>query len=87
MTLCNLGKEESMVRKKLGELLIERGHVTQAQLDEALRQQDRTGERLGTLLVKLGYITEDTLTDVVSDRLGIPRVSLSAMVMDPQVIQ
>lgn len=87
MTLCNLGKEESMVRKKLGELLIERGLVTQAQLDEALRQQDRTGERLGTLLVKLGYITEDTLTDVVSDRLGIPRVSLSAMVIDPQVIQ
>ncbi len=76
-----------MIRKKLGELLIERGLVTQDQLDEALRQQRVSSERLGTLLVQLGYVSEDQLTDVVSERLGIPRVSLSAMVIDPQVIQ
>src|SRR2546426_1537771 len=32
-------------RKKIGEMLIGAGHMTQAQLDEALAEQGRTGER------------------------------------------
>lgn len=87
MTRHKLGKELSMIRKKLGELLIDRGLVSAEQLESALQQQSRSGARLGTVLVELGYVSEDDLTDVVSERLGIPRVSLSAMVIDPQVIQ
>ncbi|MBD3402092.1 type II secretion system protein GspE [candidate division GN15 bacterium] len=87
MSRHKLRKELNMLRKKLGELLIERGMITEEQLSEALQHQARTGRRLGTVLTELGYVSEDEMVDVVSDRLGIPRVTLNAMVIDPQVIQ
>jgi len=76
-----------MPRKKLGELLIEKGLITQEQLDAALKKQQRTGDRLGKILLELEYLSEDDMVDVVSERLAIPRVTLASMVIDPQVIQ
>ncbi len=75
-----------MTRKKLGDLLIERGHVTPDQLEVALRQQATSGHRLGNILVETGVITEEQLIDAISERLQIPKVSLDAMVIDPAVI-
>lgn len=43
----------------LGENLIAKGQLTQAQLDSALAKQKETpGERVGEILVKLGYVTK-----------------------------
>lgn len=75
-----------MARKKLGDILIERGFITPSQLEEALKQQPATGMRLGDLLVDLGALTEIQLLEAISDRLAIPRVSLGSMVIDPNVI-
>ncbi|MBD3257722.1 type II secretion system protein GspE [candidate division GN15 bacterium] len=75
-----------MMRKKLGDLLVERGLITTEQLQIALQQQSSTGKRLGNILVESGAISEDQLIEAVSDRLSIPRVSLEGMVVDPQVI-
>jgi len=41
-------------RKRLGEILIERGKLDAGGLDRALRLQQDSGERLGVLLVTLG---------------------------------
>ena len=76
-----------MPRKKLGELLLDKGLVTQAQITEALRIQSRTGKRLGQILIDQKFVSEDDMVDMVSERLAIPRVSLGSMVIDPQVIQ
>lgn len=76
-----------MPRKKLGELLIDKGLITQEQLETALKRQQRTGERLGKILLDMNFLSEDDMVDVVSERLSIPRVTLSSMVIDPQVIQ
>jgi bacteriophage N4 adsorption protein B len=44
----------------LGENLIAKGLLTQAQLDAALAKQKETpGERIGEILVKLGFVTKD----------------------------
>lgn len=76
-----------MVRKKLGDILIDKGYITPEQLDEALRNQPAAGQRLGDHLVQRGVITEEQLLEAISDRLAIPRLSLDSMVIDPEVIQ
>jgi bacteriophage N4 adsorption protein B len=45
-------------KTRLGEALVQGGAVSQAQLQEALAAQQRTGRPLGEVLVELGYITE-----------------------------
>lgn len=57
--------------KRIGELLRERGLITQRQLDEALAQQKTSGEFLGQILVKRGLITADQLVPVFADQFGI----------------
>ena len=46
-------------RQLLGELLVDRGLISLAELDEALAEQRRTGEFLGTILVRLGAISSE----------------------------
>jgi len=75
------------VKKKIGDLLVEKGYITELQLEEALREQAISGRRLGELLVEKEYISENQLLETISDRLGVPKVSLSQMVLDPQVVQ
>ena len=48
-------------RMRLGELLIQMGALTEAQLVLALREQARGGQRVGEVMVRLGFITEDEL--------------------------
>lgn len=76
-----------MIRKRLGDLLVERGLINNDQLKEALVVQERTGERLGNILVSKGVIDEDQLLEAVSERLGIPKISLAQLVIDPQIVQ
>ena len=72
-----------MLRKKLGEILIERELITAEQLQQALDEQQSTGVRLGTLVIQKGWVSEDQMVDIVSERLNIPRVALSSMVHRP----
>lgn len=65
-----------MARKRLGELLLEKGALTQPQLDACLAAQRQTPQRLGVLLVQKGYISEELLAGALSEALGIPLVTL-----------
>jgi len=56
--------------KRLGELLVERGAIQQADLDRALYIQKTAGGRLGALLLRTGAISEDVLLATLSDQLG-----------------
>ncbi len=76
-----------MARKKIGDLLVEKGFITPAQLEEGLKAQAVTGKRIGELLVEKGFLTEEQLVDGVAERLGIPKVSLDLLVIDPAVVQ
>ncbi|MCP4684503.1 MAG: Flp pilus assembly complex ATPase component [bacterium] len=76
-----------MARKKLGDLLKERGYINDSQLQTALDEQKSTGKRLGHILVESQTISEEQLLEAISDRLSIPKVTLEAMVIDPAVAQ
>lgn len=61
---------------RLGDLLIELGHLREADLRAALANQAAATEKrkLGEILVESHMITEQKLTDVLSDLLGLPAV-------------
>jgi type IV pilus assembly protein PilB len=63
-------------RKRIGEVLIDQGLITEEQLQMGLEEQKRSGMKLGHCLVKLKYITEEKLIDVLSAQLDIPHVVL-----------
>ena len=71
-----------MARKRIGELLLERGAITEAQLEAALQVQQKTSQRLGTALVSLGAITEKTLAHALSEALGVPVIDMAARAPD-----
>jgi len=62
------------VRKRIGEILIERGKLDQANLDRALRLQGDSGERLGSLLVTLGLCAQRDVAEALSLQLEFPLV-------------
>ena len=58
---------EVRIRRPLGELLVERGLVTAAQLDAVLELQRKTGARIGEILVEQGVITLPDLAGVLAE--------------------
>ena len=58
----------------LGELLVERQKLADADLQRARRVQKGTGEALDTLLVKLGLVSERDLAEALAAHLNLPLV-------------
>jgi len=76
-----------MARKRLGELLLERGAVTAEQLQGALQLQRQSGNRLGAALVAMGVLTEDALVDALAEALNLQVVSLADLQVDPDALR
>jgi len=65
-----------MIRKKLGEILVGAGKLSDESLVRALDEQKKYGEKLGKILTKMEFLTEKEIIDTLSQQLGIPIVSL-----------
>ena len=72
---------------KLGDLLIKSGDISPAQLEEALKLQEGSGERLGAILQKHGFITERQLIDTLMSQLGVEFVDLNTYAIPPEMAQ
>ena len=57
---------------RLGDLLVDKGLVTNEQLDEALAAQAVKGGRLGELLIKMKLVTEGQILEIVAEQLNLP---------------
>ena len=64
-----------LLRKRLGDLLVESGLISMEQLQTALKEKG-SSQRLGDALLQRGYITEQQLIEVLEYQLGIPHISL-----------
>lgn len=62
-------------RKRLGDLLVEAGLITEDQLQLTLKEKPQH-QKLGDALLLRGYITEQQLIEVLEVQLGIPHISL-----------
>ena len=74
-------------RKKIGQLLIEAGHIGEKELNIALAEQKKRGKRIGQVLIELGYLTEDKLLPVLGKQLKVPFVDLTKTEIKPDVLK
>ena len=65
-------QEPTPARKRIGELLIERGKLDAPSLERALRMQQDSGGKLGTMLVTLGLVAQRDVTEALAAQLGLP---------------
>ena len=75
-----------MKYKRLGEMLVDVGAITEQQLEEALAGQKGSGKRLGTYLVDEKYISEDQLIEILRRQLGIDFIDLNKAKIDPSLV-
>lgn len=66
---------KQQTRKRLGDLLVEAGLISEDQLQSTLKEKS-PGQKLGDALLQRGYITEQQLIEVLEFQLGIPHISL-----------
>ncbi|KGR84816.1 GspE/PulE family protein [Lysinibacillus odysseyi] len=72
-------------RKRIGDLLLEAGVITEEQLTNALDNKSRD-EKLGDFLIKENILTEQQLIEVLEFQLGIPHISLNQIPIDPELL-
>ena len=73
--------------KRLGEILIDEGVITEDQLNIALTEQKKEHKPLGKLLVNLGFATESIMRSALGEALEQESVDLSRVVPDPDAIK
>lgn len=73
--------------KKLGEILVERGLITDESLQGALIEQERTKEYLGAVLIRMGLVNERDLLAAVAEQFGLPVATLKNTYIDWQVVK
>ena len=64
------------IRKKVGELLIERGVITPEQLEKALEQQVQQGGYLSQHLISLGFASEVDIANCLSVQYNLGYIPL-----------
>ena len=72
-------------RRKLGEVLIEAGLLSQDQLTNALVECARSGKRLGEYLVDQAIVSEHDITSCLSNQLGFLFVDLAKEDLNPEL--
>lgn len=64
--------------KKIGEILVENGTLTQEQLQKALEQQKQEpGKLLGRILIQNGWVTEDDIVVALATQFNVPYLPLA----------
>ncbi len=72
---------------RLGDWLLDRGLVTQTQLDLALREQKRKGFLLGEALAQLGFVTQETLSQFLAHKTETESVDLAKMTISVELVK
>jgi serine/threonine protein kinase/CheY-like chemotaxis protein len=63
------------VRRRLGELLLSAGKISEAELQDMLERQRREGGKLGEQMVAEGLVSDEDVVAALSEQLGIPFIA------------
>jgi type IV pilus assembly protein PilB len=74
-------------RKRLGEILVEWGIITEQQVREAAERQGRSGRRIGEALIAMGACTEIDVTKALALQFDMEFVNPDIGTIDPQVME
>ena len=62
--------------KRLGDLLVSAGTISEQQLMDALAEQKKTGEKLGDVLIRKKFVTQQEIFRALERQLGIQSIDL-----------
>ncbi|WP_455714292.1 GspE/PulE family protein [Anaerosporobacter sp.] len=74
-------------RKRLGDLLISSGCITQEQLIEALEMQKHTSKKLDETLLDMDLLYEQDIVEALHTQLGLDTVNLSKVRIEESIIR
>src|SRR3954470_10119822 len=74
-------------KRRIGEVLVQEGLLSEAQLKKALIEQQSSGRPLGEMLMEQGVINNATLVQMLARTLGIPGCQLRHGLIDPAVFK
>ena len=74
-------------RIRIGDLLVQKGYITDDQLSTALEEQREKKQRLGEVLISLGFVTEEQFASVYCDQSGIEPVDLKEIKLNEELLQ
>jgi len=57
--------------KRLGEILVDKGYITEKELKSALSKKSETGKQLGEVLVDMGYVTWEEITRALAEQYDL----------------
>ncbi len=60
--------------KKIGEILVSMGYITQQTLDKALEISQKSGKMLGEVLVENHFVTWNDIADALAAQYNLPRI-------------
>lgn len=74
-------------RIRIGDLLVQKGYITDDQLSQALEEQREKKQRLGEVLISLGFVSEEQFASVYCDQSGIEPVDLKEIKLNEELLQ
>jgi type IV pilus assembly protein PilB len=74
-------------KKRIGEMLVAGGMITEDQLKRALEEQVKRGGKVGEILVDLGYINEHNMAAFLARQLHLPYIEIEKQLVDTECIQ
>jgi type IV pilus assembly protein PilB len=76
----------ALVKKEIGELLVDNGLITPEELQLVQLERQKTGEPISLILSRLGLATESHLKNALELQYGVNYVSLAKTELDPEVM-
>ena len=73
-------------KKRIGDMLVEAGKISQEDLQKALAEQKRTGTKLGNALVDMGFVTDNDIVQTLCQQLRLESVNLQAVAISRDVL-
>uniref|UniRef100_A0A7V0Z6U3 Type II secretion system protein GspE N-terminal domain-containing protein n=1 Tax=candidate division WOR-3 bacterium TaxID=2052148 RepID=A0A7V0Z6U3_UNCW3 len=71
---------------RIGELLVKSGIITEEQLNEALKIQEKNKKKIGEILIELGYLKSRDLIWLLSEQVSVPFIELKPEIFDSKLI-
>lgn len=71
--------------KRIGEILVEKGLITQAQLHDALVEQKVSDGFLGAILINRGWITKHQLIEGLAEQFDTPLIDIKTQYIDMEL--
>ena len=82
-----MAQARRLITKQLGELLLEKGIISQVQLDKAIKIQKEKGGLIGQIFVTLGYVKEEEIAQVLTVQYGFPYLPLESYEISADMIK